>query len=289
MKELTSEELKQVQIDIMKYVHNFCEKNGIKYFICSGTLIGAARHKGFIPWDDDIDIMMPRDDYERFISLFSKEEGRFKVWSHKLQKHYPLPYAKVTDENTLKIENMVGAIELGVDIDVFPLDDIPDDDNLFAKVVKKGQYYNHLLGLKQTTLRKGRKFYKNAILIIGRLLLYFYPTLTILRKIDKNAMKFHGCEGSRTADLVFPIAGMKEVQRKDYYEETMLLPFEDEMFIVPRMYHEFLTARYGDYMKLPPVELQVTHHSFVAYWKEGQSNESNPSILESTDPSYFTI
>lgn len=267
MKELTSEELKQVQIDIMKYVHNFCEKNGIKYFICSGTLIGAARHKGFIPWDDDIDIMMPRDDYERFISLFSKETGRFKVWSHKLQNNYPLPYAKVTDEQTLKMENMIGAIELGVDIDVFPLDDIPDDDKLFKAVVQKGQFYNNILGLKQTTIRKGRALYKNIFLIIGRVFFSFISVISILRKIDNNAMRYHGCTCKRTADLVFPVAGMKEVQQKEYYEHTVLLKFENEQFVAPEKYHEFLTARYGNYIKLPPIEQQVTHHSFKAYWK----------------------
>ena len=266
MKELTANELKQVQIDIMKFVHNFCEKNGIKYFICSGTLIGAVRHKGFIPWDDDIDIMMPRDDYERFISLFSKENGRYKVWSHKLQDNYPFPYAKVTDEKTYKRENIIGAIELGVDIDIFPLEDIPDNDIEVKRLFAIGKKYNGMLTLKQTTLSKNRSIFKNIALVIGRLVLIFKSVHSILEELDKNAQKYHGNGGCRSADVVFCIAGMREIQQKAYYEKTILMPFEKEYFVAPKMYHEFLMTRYGDYMKLPPVEQRVTHHSFVAYW-----------------------
>lgn len=267
MKELTSEELKQVQIDIMKYVHNFCERHNIKYFICSGTLIGAVRHKGFIPWDDDIDIMMPRDDYERFISLFSKQTGRYKVWAYNLQREYPNPYAKVTDENTVKVENIHGAIKLGVDIDIFPLDDIPDNDNEARKLFAISKKYNDMLTLKQTTLSSKRSLIKNLTLVLGRLFLSCYSVHSILEKLDKNAQKYKDNSGSRSADVVFCIAGMKEIQQKAYYANTVLLPFENEYFIAPEKYHEFLTARYGDYMKLPPIEQQVTHHSFTASWK----------------------
>lgn len=289
MKELTSEELKQVQIDIMKYVHNFCEKNGIKYFICSGTLIGAARHKGFIPWDDDIDIMMPRKDYDRFVELFSKETNRYKVWAFNLQDEYPNPYAKVTDEMTYKKENIIGAIELGVDIDIFPIDDLPDDDEKVKDLFKVSRKYFDMLTLKQTTLSKHRSLLKNLTLIVGRVLLACYPTHTILKKIDKNAKRYLGCGGHRSADVVFCVAGLKEVHEKDYYSELIDMPFENEMFKAPKKYHEFLTARYGDYMKLPPIEQQVTHHSFVAYWKDPEREDHDIMSFQNIDATDFTI
>lgn len=268
MKELTSEELKQVQIGILKYVHDFCEKIGIKYFICSGTLIGAIRHNGFIPWDDDIDIMMPRDDYERFIELFSKETGKYKVWSHKLQHNYPHSYVKVTDETTVKYENALNAIELGVDIDVFPLDDIPNDDKLAEAFIKECKHYYNLMIIKKVRLRKDRSFVKNFILILGRLGLMLYPFHKMLTDIDKHAQKYKCCGGSRSADAVYCMAGMKEVHRKEWFDEIIGVPFENEVFNAPRGYDLMLKARYGDYMKLPPADKQITHHGFIAYWKE---------------------
>lgn len=131
------EEIKKIQLEILKYVDQFCSQNNIKYALGYGTLIGAVRHKGFIPWDDDIDIIMRRNDYNRFIELFSKETGRYKVWSHNLQTDYPIPYAKVTDEKTLKLEGTNYYVERGVDIDVFPLDDLPNDEKAVDKVFKK--------------------------------------------------------------------------------------------------------------------------------------------------------
>lgn len=288
MKELTSEELKQVQIDIMKYVHNFCEKNSIKYFICSGTLIGAVRHKGFIPWDDDIDIMMPREDYERFIKLFSNEDGKYKVWSHKLQRNYPNSYAKVTDETTVKYENALSAIEMGVDIDVFPLDDIPDDDTEAEEFIKECKRYYDLMTFKKVRLRKDRSLVKNFALFVGRLGLMFYPFHKMLANIDKHAQKYNGCGGSRSADAVYCMAGMKELHKKEWFEETIGLPFENEVFKAPKGFDLMLSTRYGNYMQLPPKDKQITHHDFKAYWRDEKVEDDFESRLSQIDPSDFT-
>lgn len=267
MKELTSCELKEVQIEIMKHVHDFCVSHNIKYFICSGTLIGAIRHKGFIPWDDDIDIMLPRNDYERFIELFSKEKGRYMLWSHRIQHDYPYPYAKVTDQSTIKLENLTCRVDLGVDIDVFPIDDLPDDEQLVNRAIQKGKRLLFQRNLKLISLSKNRSFFKNIALVLGRMALSYKSIYKINLELDKNAVQFNGCEGTMSADLVYCIAGNKEIKERDSYAETVLVPFENEEFYAPMGYDKFLRSHYGDYMQLPPIDKQISHHGFKAYWR----------------------
>ena len=100
MKAITEEELKVIQLDLLQKTADFCEKNGIRYYLCGGTLIGAIRHKGYIPWDDDIDISMPRPDYDRFISIFNKPENYYQVIDMSNDKKYGFPFAKVHDTRT---------------------------------------------------------------------------------------------------------------------------------------------------------------------------------------------
>ena len=102
MREIGIEELKEIQINILDYVDDFCKRHHIKYFLSGGTLIGAVRHKGYIPWDDDIDICMLRSDWERFVELFSKEKNTdYRVYSHLIEKSFVFPYAKVSYEKTI--------------------------------------------------------------------------------------------------------------------------------------------------------------------------------------------
>jgi len=106
MIELDIEALKKVELDILSFIHDFCEKNDIKYSLCGGTLLGAVRHKGFIPWDDDIDIFMLRDQYEKFISLMeNNDDDTFKLITYKNSKNYNLLFAKVVDKRTILIED----------------------------------------------------------------------------------------------------------------------------------------------------------------------------------------
>lgn len=268
MKEITdAKELKSIELGILDYVNQFCVKHGIKYGLGYGTLIGAVRHKGFIPWDDDIDIVMRRDEYDRFVELFSKERGRYKVWSHTIQNNYPLAFAKVTDEYTLKIESYNYNIERGIDIDVFPIDDLPRDEKSIKKQFSHFRNLYNILNLKQIKCKPNRPFYKNLILIIGRLFFCWYPLDKLVNDLSDNAQRYRGCNGRFCAQMVSYVYKEKEIQLKEYSDTYVELEFEGKKYPVQVGYDAYLKQIYGDYMKMPPVEKRVTHHEFKAYWK----------------------
>lgn len=115
MRQITDiNELRQIQMGILDNVHRFCEAHGLTYFLSSGTLIGAVRHKGYIPWDDDIDIYMPRKDYEQFLQIYSDETGRYRAINPQTESHYYYTFAKVVDQKTRMVEKETEGYEIGV-------------------------------------------------------------------------------------------------------------------------------------------------------------------------------
>ena len=189
MKELTIEEHKKLALDILVNVADFCDKNGIRYFLAYGTLIGAIRHKGYIPWDDDIDIMMPRSDYDRFLKIYSDKNGRYKVASP-MDKNTKLAYAKVIDTKTVKIEGGVkysGKNDWScVDIDVFPLEGQPTDENEFVKYMKKRRFL-----LRELYAKTNKIWYGSLKRRLGMLAFLFAKFKNKSKIIDKiNAINY---------------------------------------------------------------------------------------------------
>ena len=130
MKEIYLEELRVIQLELLQQIADFCEKNNIKYFLAYGTLIGAIRHKGYIPWDDDIDIVMPRDDYDRFLELYNEAYPFSKVVDMYNTKHYGFAFAKVHDVRTIIYETQYAQDSFGVFVDVFPIDGIKGESQI---------------------------------------------------------------------------------------------------------------------------------------------------------------
>ena len=134
----TVEELQKIELEILKYIDKVCKENNLTYFLAYGTLIGAIRHKGFIPWDDDVDIQMPRDDYNKLCDILKEENGRYKLLDHKEGLGYIYPFAKVIDSNTRLIETgLTETVNMGVYIDIFPIDGTPNDFKKRKKYLKK--------------------------------------------------------------------------------------------------------------------------------------------------------
>lgn len=259
-------ELRKIQMDILSFVDEFCRKNGIMYSIAGGTLLGAIRHGGYIPWDDDIDIMLRREDYERLITCFLKEDtGHYVIYKVDLAKGYYQPYIKVADKRTV-LQEPGKRGDFGVNIDVFPIDHLPDNPNVRRNIYKRASSIIDMLAIKEMEWRKGRDLSKNLLLMFGKFFLAPVSRKYLAIKLDKIA-KGAGDESCKLrGDIVWGY-GEKEIMDAIIFNEYTDLPFEDRRYMAIAKYDEYLTHLYGDYMQLPPVEKRVSHHDFTAWWK----------------------
>ena len=263
MREIETAELKQLELDILTDIHNFCTENGITYFLWGGTLLGAIRHNGFIPWDDDIDIAMPRKDYIRFMNSYYSE--RYRALSCETERNYPYCFGKVIDTHTVKIEPIRCKIQMGVDVDVFPIDDAYDEC-MTEKNIKNRQ---KMLRLWSLVLLKGSS--KNVFKKIAVELIRAMAAVTcisanrIARKVNQFGQKASDTNGK----MLFADSNIKKPLRieSSWISKFKAHSFENGFFPVPIGYDALLRACYGDYMQLPPEEKRVTHHSFKAYRK----------------------
>ena len=262
-KTIGKDELKTIQLNILKDVHAFCELNHIKYFLTYGSLIGAIRHNGFIPWDDDIDIAMPRPDYIRFVNSYHSE--RYEVLSLANVPYFPLAYAKITDKRTSLLENFYHQYDFGVNIDLFPIDGLPDD------ISESHTHYNKLRNLRYLRLIKilkpshAKSFPKKALLLFAKAILSFYPYSQIVKRTNKLLLKYNYDDCKFVADMNFGNASRRI--HKSVFSSVEKHQFEDCLLNIPVGYDSYLRSIYGDYMKLPPIEQQKSNHYFNAHWK----------------------
>lgn len=265
MKKISSNELKQIQLSILKNVHLFCEKNNIKYTLAYGTLLGAVRHKGFIPWDNDIDIAMLRCDYDRFIKTYRDEN--YKLYALSSDSECDIPYAKVYDPRTVLGEH--SALKtIGINIDIFPIDNLYDSYNLSIKKYKEFNF------LKIKKMFKGRlpapttAWWKIIILYIGKIFLAGVKVRNISERISRKAQINKNNNSKYVGLLVGNSVSLNNVMERKIYNDRILIKFEDSMFWGLRKYDEYLTITYGDYMKLPPKKQRIApHFSEEVYWK----------------------
>lgn len=266
MKEISFEEAKKVELDILVDIARFCDEHNLRYYLAYGTLIGAIRHKGFIPWDDDIDITMPREDYNEFLRTYNQEGKIYRVINPRedIACH---SFAKVIDTRTVKIEPMVAYKEnLGIDVDIFPLDGMPDDKETYDK------WYSELYRIyeKMTIKNLNRAYYPR---LATRLKLQakqlFYPSRRRLLDKAKALHEQYPYEKSAFVGSMESEWNWKgNRNKKELYAEAVEVDFEGLKFKAPVGYDAILRGIYGDYMQLPPEEKRVTHHTNKMYWKE---------------------
>lgn len=269
MRELSVDEVKKVQLDILKAVDKWCKDNGIKYFMTCGTLLGAVRHKGYIPWDDDIDIVMLRPDYERFISEFNKNrDDNLSVLHYSIDPQFPYEFAKIQDTRTKIEENSGVTYDLGINIDLFVLDNLGADPNDAEKLAKKLKFPMSIFSIKLIVKNKyhTRTLAKRIGVDVLKALASPFTVNWCVNRFNTIA-KSHADEeqGEYLAGLSSRSFNPKQKYRYEWFKDTVELKFEDCVLSAPIGYDEVLTVLYGDYMCLPPVEKQVTHHDYVAY------------------------
>lgn len=254
-------QLKQIQIEILDVVHAFCKKHEIRYWLDSGTLIGAVRHKGYIPWDDDIDLGMLRDDYNRFCELFNRENDRYRFHCQENDRGWCFACGKILDTSTVLCEPDEDGVWTCVNIDLFVYDNAPDDDVLVDKMYKRR---DQLMWLHDVRLYSSVKRQKNLMKKIFLYLVNLLPQGWVERKISENSRRFAEVPTRRVGNFT---AVVRIAASKDIFDSFVEIEFEGKRYLAPVGYHEWLTSLYGNYMQLPPEEKRVSHHLFVA-WKE---------------------
>lgn len=272
MKELTAEELKEwkrIITDVLREFHDICQKNGFRYFACGGTAIGTVRHKGIIPWDDDIDVSMPRPDYDRFINYcMSHDLGDYEMAGPHITENYPIPFIKLCSRKTTLIEEDDTPCIIGAYIDIFPIDGTSDD---IQEAVRLKKRYNRIWNkLEAISTRNSFSEYMALLktphewgrFIVKTVGFFFRKPLRkyLLHLLDSISRK-HPFETSSNIVIYCGSYNEKEIMPKTFCEgDDISMPFEDISIMMPSGYDDYLTRIYGDYMQLPPVEKQVSHH-----------------------------
>lgn len=265
--EIYLEEMKSLQMDVLTVIDKYCQSNGIRYSMACGTLLGAIRHKGYIPWDDDIDIYVPREDYKRLIKEFPKVyEGHYKLSSLERDEKWYIPFAKAYNDDTILIESSLIKEEKGVGIDIFPVDDVPDDEIEWLRYNRRRRFWLKLFVAKCSPLNKNDKFGKKFFRFFIHVLLCFCTKQRWAIFIDKLAQKHNGKGFSRCFECCQGLM-QKRPFPKELFNDIVEIPFEDRLFKAFSNSDLYLRNGFGDYMQLPPIEKRVTHHIFHAYWK----------------------
>lgn len=277
-------ELQNCQLNILKEFIRICEENNLTYYLVGGSCLGAIRHQGFIPWDDDIDVAMPREDFDKFITLQEKVNKPYFIQTYKTDKRYIYNFAKLRDSSTTFIENFFvnHRINHGVWIDIFPLDGMSKNINTpaykFSKKVKLNWFNVYLMYLP-ALLRKPhlKTLWKDIPLNLVAFLFIFLNIGHYRNKlIDKRVKKIKYNDASLVGNF-FGTNPKKEAMPKEIFQEGTIKKFEGIDVKVPKDFDTYLKLLFNDYMKLPSKEKQIGHHynkgldlkkDYITYIKE---------------------
>ena len=263
MRKLSIEEAKKLELDILDFIDSFCKEHGINYCINYGTLIGAIRHKGFIPWDDDIDLSMTRENYEKFIQLFSEKQSRYKLLSLETDDQYFNNFIKIVDPTTKIIDTRnTKTYDSGVFIDIFPMDTF--NDTKVVDICYKLESFKLLSFSKHKNIVYGDSKLKDLIRTLFWLILRPVSPRFFANQIEKQIQKYR-VENGKYIAFIPSKAKEKEIFPRDMFDELIETPFEHLVLPAPKHFDTVLKQFYDDYMTVPPKEKQIYIHEFEAY------------------------
>lgn len=258
---------KKILFDTLKYFISICENNQLTYYIAAGSTLGAIRHKDMIPWDDDIDIYMPREDYEKFLSLKDEvNNNQYNIVSLADTGYY-LPYAKMINLNTTIWEYKQFPFIIGIFIDIFPLDRINKNKEETEQLViqYKSKFHNYLRGIKKYTFSdfiQSLKQYelKSFINKILDITYYRYKNKTYLKSFLNYDKQLNNTKEGDYFVVFGGSYGVKEIYKREWFLDNIEIDFAGIRVKIPKEYDKYLKHLYGNYMKLPPKEKQISRH-----------------------------
>lgn len=257
-------------LDIYKEFKRICEKYKLRYFAIGGTCIGAIRHKGFIPWDDDIDIAMPAEDYHAFISKYSRELSKpYSIYLPNFAKHYTMSFGKIQNYETTFVESTIECYKdryIGVNIDLFPVYGLPRTERKVKQTVRLNETLR-IINVKRRLPFNECESLSGKLLWILLLPLRLFP-FHIITDIQDRILSKNRFETSDKVYFSWRLVPDETTESYTYknifyledFIQTIKVPFEDTEMSIPKGYDRYLTMDFGDYMKLPPKEQQHGGH-----------------------------
>ena len=272
-RQLKLEDTQKISADILDVVASICENQGFRYFLIYGTLIGAVRHQGFIPWDDDLDIMMPRPDYDKLLSYLyehTDEYPNLRVFNHDVCKEYPYMITRISDDRYVIEMDNEDYYGMGVFIDIYPFDGLGDTPEEALQYGLKGDRLSSLCYQAtrkhfaiETTTSTIRKVIKFPAFLFSKVCGkdWFQNKLESLARVKEyDSSEYVGC-------VVWLSGGMRDIFPRAWFDESIMAQFGEHQFRIPKNYDEILRHVYGDYMMLPPENERIGHHYYKVFEK----------------------
>lgn len=261
----TLRKVQKVSLATAKYFVDFCKKNDLLCYLCGGGAIGALRHQGFVPWDDDLDFFMPRKDYEKLLVLWKAQESEQKYFLSRSSKEYSdkNSFTTIRDKDTTFIKTYQANLDIihGIQIDIFPLDNAPETE-LQRKEQKLWALIYALFCSQQVPKNHGKALELVSLVLLG-LARGPIDKYRIWKYAESRMTKYDNLESQNVTELCVGPRYMGNIYPKEEFNEAFWVPFEDTELPIPNGYDNYLSRVFGDYMIPPPLDQRVSHHEAV--------------------------